>query len=405
MPNPSDFPDPPSVSPLELLRDRFARMPDARREGHVLHRIDEVLLIAFCSMLSDNDAFTDMETFGKTQIQWLRTFLPLPYGPPSHDVFRNVFIALRPQALLDILADWCGDLAGRQIKIDGKARRGTATAATKAEMVPVLRAWVGEAGISAGQVVCREKSNELDALPRLLALLELEGTLVSIDARGSHPHIAAQIHESGGNYLLALKANQKEAMRAVETRFAELDAAEGFDAATIAAGIVPGALLAPGPLRGGQSVAFSHGHFEQRLCTVLDDLDFFHKSWKWAGLQSVVRLIRTTCRGAKREELSVETHYYLSSLPADAPRLAAHIRGHWAVESFHHVLDMTFGEDHCQVRERTAAHNLCILREMSAQTLRNHLPKSSIRSKRKRAALDPAFRTDLLASIAQHFGA
>ena len=405
MPNPSDFPDPPSVSPLELLRDRFARMPDARREGHVLHRIDEVLLIAFCSMLSDNDAFTDMETFGKTQIQWLRTFRPLPHGPPSHDVFRNVFIALRPQALLNILADWCGDLAGRQIKIDGKARRGTATAATKAEMVPVLRAWVGEAGISAGQVVCREKSNELDALPRLLALLELEGTLVSIDARGSHPHIAAQIHESGGNYLLALKANQKEAMRAVETRFAELDAAEGFDAATIAAGIVPGALLAPGPLRGGQSVAFSHGHFEQRLCTVLDDLDFFHKSWKWAGLQSVVRLIRTTCRGAKREELSVETHYYLSSLPADAPRLAAHIRGHWAVESFHHVLDMTFGEDHCQVRERTAAHNLCILREMSAQTLRNHLPKSSIRSKRKRAALDPAFRTDLLASIAHHFGA
>ncbi|MCC6884119.1 MAG: ISAs1 family transposase, partial [Verrucomicrobiales bacterium] len=104
---------------------------------------------------------------------WLRTFLPLPNGPPSHDVFRNVFIAPRPQALLDILADWCGDLAGRQIKIDGKARRGTATAATKAEMVPVLRAWVGEAGISAGQVVCREKSNELDALPRLLALLEL----------------------------------------------------------------------------------------------------------------------------------------------------------------------------------------------------------------------------------------
>lgn len=98
----------------------------------------------------------------------------------------------------------------------------------------------------------------------------------------------------------------------------------------------------------------------------------------------------------------METHYYLSSLPADAPRLAAHISGHWAVESFHHVLDMTFGED---LRERTAALNLCLLREMSAQTLRNHLPKSSNRSKRKRAALDPALRTDLLASIAHHFGA
>lgn len=168
MPNPSDFPDPPSISPLERLRDRFARMHDARMKGHVLHRIDEVLMIAFCSILSDNDAFTDMETFGKTQIQRMRTFLPLPHGPPSHDVFRNVFIALRPHALLDILADWCGDLAGRQIKINGKALRGTATAGTKAEVVPVLRAWVGEAGISAGPVVRREKSNELDALPGLL---------------------------------------------------------------------------------------------------------------------------------------------------------------------------------------------------------------------------------------------
>jgi len=405
MPTPSDSPDDPSISPLELLRARFALMPDARAKGRVLHRIDEILMIAFCSMLSDNDAFTDMETFGKTQEKWLRTFLPLPNGPPSHDVFRNVFIALRPQALLDILADWCGDLAGRQIKIDGKALRGTAAANTKQEMVHVLRAWVSEAGISAGQVVCREKSNELEALPRLLELLELKGTLVSIDAMGTHPHIAERIHEAGGDYILALKANQKEAMRAVEARFAELDAAAGFDVEAIAAGIVPGALLAPGPLRSGQSVALSHGRYEQRLCTALDDLDFFHKGWKWAGLQSVVRLIRTTCRGAKREELSVETHYYLSSLPADAPRLAKHIREHWAVESFHHVLDVTFGEDHCQVRDRNAAHNLCILREMSAQTLRNHLPNRSIRSKRKRAALDPAFRSDLLASIAHHFDA
>jgi len=403
--NPPDSPDDPSISPLELLRARFALMPDARAKGRVLHRIDEILMIAFCSMLSDNDAFTDMETFGKTQEKWLRTFLPLPNGPPSHDVFRNVFIALRPQALLDILADWCGDLAGRQIKIDGKALRGTAAANTKQEMVHVLRAWVSEAGISAGQVVCREKSNELEALPRLLELLELKGTLVSIDAMGTHPHIAERIHEAGGDYILALKANQKEAMRAVEARFAELDAAAGFDVEAIAAGIVPGALLAPGPLRSGQSVALSHGRYEQRLCTALDDLDFFHKGWKWAGLQSVVRLIRTTCRGAKREELSVETHYYLSSLPADAPRLAKHIREHWAVESFHHVLDVTFGEDHCQVRDRNAAHNLCILREMSAQTLRNHLPNRSIRSKRKRAALDPAFRSDLLTSISHHFDA
>jgi hypothetical protein len=112
-----------------------------------------------------------------------------------------------------------------------------------------------------------------------------------------------------------------------------------------------------------------------------------------------------TCRGPKRGELSVETHHYLSSLEADEKRLAGHIRAHWGVESFLHVLDLTFGGDHCRVRERTVTQNFCILREMSAQTLRNHLPKQTIRAKRKRAALDPGFPTELLTSISHNFGA
>ena len=408
MPSISDHQPAPSLTlaeALELLRARFAEVADPRMAGHVLHRIDAVLMIAFCSMLSDNDAFTDMELFGKTQEAWLRTFLPMPHGPPSHDVFRNVFMTIKPQALLEILADWCGELAGRHIRIDGKALRGSASAASRRDMVHILRAWVSEAGISAGHAACTDKSNEFEALPRLLALLELKGALVTIDAMGTHPDIAAQIHEAGGDYILALKANQKAALESVQAHFARLDAAAGFDEKALAAGHHPGALLPPGPLQPGQSAEFSHGRYEQRICTAVDDLSFFHKSWKWAGLQSVVRIIRTTCRGPQREALSVETHYYLSSLPADPTRLAASIRGHWEVESFHHVLDLTFGEDHCQVRDSNAAHNLCILREMTAQTLRNHLPKRTIRSKRKRAALDPLFRSELLASIAHHFGA
>ena len=394
--------------PLELLRVRFAAVPDIRSAGHVLHAIDEVLIIALCSMLSDNDAFTDMEQFARSQMPWLRTFLPMPHGPPSHDVFRNVFMAIKPQALLLLMADWCGDLSSLQIMIDGKALRGTATA-TRQGMVHVLRAWVHEAGLSAGHAVCSEKSNELNALPQLLAMLELKGTLVSIDAMGTHPDIAAQIHQAGGDYLLALKANQKGAMDAVVAHFAELDAAAGYTAEAATCGLHPGNVLGPGPLAPGHSVILSHGRYEQRLCTVLGNLDFFHKSWKWPGLQSVIRIIRTTHRGGKggnqSGEPTVETHYYLSSLPPDAEVLATRIRAHWSVESAHHVLDLTFGEDHCQVRDRTAAHNLCILRETSSKVLRDHLPKKSIRSKRKRAALDPDFRTGLLASISHNFRA
>ena len=405
----TDLASPAAPGPLELLRVRFAAVPDIRSAGHVLHAIDEVLIIALCSMLSDNDAFTDMEQFARSQMPWLRTFLPMPHGPPSHDVFRNVFMAIKPQALLLIMADWCGDLASRQIMIDGKSLRGTAATTTRHAMVHVLRAWVHEAGISAGHVVCPEKSNELTALPQLLAMLELKGTLVSIDAMGTHPDIATQIHEAGGDCLLALKANQKGAMEAAVAHFAQRDAAAGFDAAAAACGLHSGNVLGPGPLATGQSVILSHGRFEQRLCTVLSDLDFFHKSWKWAGLRSIVRLIRTTHRGGKggnkSGEPSVETHYYLSSLAPDADLLAARIRAHWSVESAHHVLDMSFGEDRCQVRDGTAAHNLCILRETSSKVLRELFPEKSIRSKRKRAALDAGFRTDLLASISHNFRA
>jgi predicted transposase YbfD/YdcC len=399
---------PAATGPLELLRVRFAAVPDIRSAGHVLHSIDEVLIIALCSMLSDNDAFTDMEQFARSQMPWLRTFLPMPHGPPSHDVFRNVFMAIKPQALLLIMADWCGDLSSLQIMIDGKALRGTATA-TREGMVHVLRAWVHHAGLSAGHAVCSEKSNELNALPQLLAMLELKGTLVSIDAMGTHPDIAAQIHEAGGDYLLALKANQKTTLQAVTAHFAQQDAAAGYTAEAATCGLHPGNVPGPGPLAPGHSVILSHGRYEQRLCTVLGDLDFFHKSWKWAGLQSIIRIIRTTHRGGKggnkSGEPTVEIHYYLSSLPPDAEVLAARIRAHWSVESAHHVLDVTFGEDHCQVRDRTAAHNLCLLRETSSKVLRDHLPKKSIRSKRKRAALDPDFRTDLLASISHNFRA
>ncbi|MFT4639161.1 MAG: hypothetical protein ACI8T1_002485, partial [Verrucomicrobiales bacterium] len=104
---------------VERLRARFAQLPDERMPGRIIHRIDEVVMIALCSILSDNDAFTDMETFARSQLDWLRTFLPREKGAPSHDVFRNVFIALRPESLLTILSDWCGGLDGKQIAIDG----------------------------------------------------------------------------------------------------------------------------------------------------------------------------------------------------------------------------------------------------------------------------------------------
>ena len=368
---------------LKSLQSKFAAVPDIRQQGKVLHRLDEVLMVALCAVLCDCDSFTDMQDFAQTQLLWLRSFLTLANGAPSHDVFRNVLLALRPQALLDILTGWCGDLTGKHIAIDGKALRGTHSAEAGKYLVHLVRAWVDEYSLSAGQVTCAEKSNEIEAIPRLLDSLNLQGATVTIDAMGTQAAIAEQIHGAGAHYMLALKANQKGAFQAVETHFKEQAQASPANTRHLKS----------------ETLELSHGRCEKRHYTITDDLDWFHKSWKWAGLQSVAEVRRSIQRNHESPMLE-EVHYFLCSFKADAQRLARLVRGHWSVENrCHWVLDVTFHEDHCQVRNKNGAHNLSILREMAMKTLRTEPSKLSLRRKRRRAALDPSFRIDLLSYL------
>ena len=368
---------------LQSLQARFAQIPDVRQPGKVLHRLDEVLMVALCSVLCDCDAFTDMEDFAQTQLPWLRRFLTLENGPPSHDVFRNVLLSLQPQALLDILTGWCGELTGKHIAIDGKALRGTYNAEKGRCLVHLVRAWVDASSLSAGQVTCAEKSNEIEAIPRLLEVLSLQGATVTIDAMGTQPAIAGQNHQAGADYVLALKANQKSAHQAVEAHFQEL--------------LETGQPCARHPAV--ETLELSHGRCERREYTITEELGWFHKSWKWAGLQSVAQ-VRRFIQRSHDGPMVEENHYFLCSLRADAQRLAKLVRGHWSVENrCHWVLDVTFGEDHCQVRDKNGAHNLSLLREMAMKALRNEPSKLSLRRKRRRAVLDPYFRLNLLASL------
>ena len=372
--------DPAQLATLQKLQARFAQLPDVRQPGKVLHRLDEVLMVALCTVLCDGESFLEMEDFAQTQLPWLRTFLQLENGAPSHDVFRNVLLALEPSALLSILTEWCGELTGKHVAIDGKALRGTYNAEKGRYLVHLVRAWVDAYSLSAGQVTCAEKSNEIEAIPRLLESLNLQGATVTLDAMGTHPPIAEQIHEAGADYVLSLKGNQKGALEAVQAHFEEFVAAEKS--------------CAKHPMI--ETLELSHGRCERREYTITDQLDWFHKSWKWAGLQSVAQVRRFTQRNHK-DRMQEEVHYFLCSFPADAARLAQLVRGHWSVENrCHWVLDVTFGEDHCQVRDKKAAHNLSILREMVMKALRAEPSKLSLHRKRRRAALDPSFRLHLL---------
>lgn len=402
-------------SALERLRERFMCFHDTRVVGRVRHILHEVLVMAFCAMLSDNSDYTDMAEFCRSQKTWFAGFLTLKNGVPSHDIFRNVFMLVRPTALLEVLQEWCGPLVDKHIAIDGKALRGTYDRRIHKCMAHVLRAWVVEDGLSAWHVMCDDKSNEITALPELLSALDLNGTTVTIDAMAGHPHIVKQIHEAGGHYVQALKANEKEAFETIKTKFEAIDEIlqpakrHNGDALAKIAKAPAKHLQPPMPtpqqqkaagLKMAETIEFSHGRYEHRRISVLQNLGWYPKSWKWEGLQSIVRVERWTQRGEKSGELAYEAHFYLSDLLAEPLVFAKTIRAHWGVEnSCHYVLDVTFNEDHCQVRDVTAAHNLCIMREMVIKVLKAHPGKGSVRSKRKRAAHDAEFRTAILTRI------
>ena len=380
------------------LKQLFATLPDSRVRGRVLYSLPEVLLIALCAMVSDCEDFTDMGHFAQSQLAWLRQFIPLRNGAPSHDVFRNVFCALRPDDLLEIMELWVGELDGKQVTIDGKVSRGAKDSATGKSSLHILRAWVSEASLSVGHEVCAEKSNELDALPRLLAKLQLHGAIVTIDAMGGHPDIARLIQDAGADYILALKANEKDAYQTVVTHFDTLR--KTTQAETGTAGWGPSCEVST-------TRELNRGRYEQREVIVLREMSWWPKSWKWTGLQSVICVRRETMRQRHQvENPTVESHYYLNSSQASAAELGHLIRNHWSVENqCHHMLDVTYHEDHCQVRDKAAAHNLTLIREISTKVLKSSPVKGSIRSKRKRCSLDPAFRTAATQSIFHGFGA
>ena len=262
------------------------------------------------------------------------------------------------------------------------------------------------------QAVCDQKSNALSTLPSLLAALELKGAVVTIDAMAGHPEIAQQLSEAGADYILALKANEKETLSMVSAHLRGLSGQLDHPPT----GVEPAPTLHPPEIRPCTwpdscdvvvTEEINRGRYEERTVIATTVGDWWPKSFLWYGVQSVICVIRRTVR--QRHETDVpkfEVHYYLSSLPPVAALVGPLIRSHWSIENgCHHTLDVTFGEDHCQVRDVTAAHNLTNLREMALKLLKDHPSKGSVKSKRKRAALSPAFRSELMASIRTKFDA
>jgi predicted transposase YbfD/YdcC len=370
----------------------FAGLTDPRADRGQEHRLVDIVTIVLCAVLCGADDWVAVETFGRAKEGWLRTFLALPGGIPSHDTFGRVFARLDPEEFRTCFLAWVGAVTGAEVAagvvaIDGKTARRSHDRGKGKAALHLVSAWATGSGLVLGQVATEERSNEITAIPALLRLLDLTGCTVTIDAMGCQTAIAAQLGEQGADYVLALRDNQPTLLERARLAFADARAAAGTT-------------LAPLDLDAARTVDKGHGRLEIRRCWAFGDpeyLGYLDPTSAWPNLRSValVEAERRVGGAVTREE-----RHYLSSLPPDAAALGRAIRRHWEVENrLHWVLDVAFREDASRARTGHAPENLAIVRHFALNLLRRDPATGSIASKRFRAALDTTYLRTLLTGL------
>jgi predicted transposase YbfD/YdcC len=370
------------------LEDHFGDMPDPRVTGRCAHNLIDLIIIAICAVLSGAESWDEIELFGELRAEWLKQFLELPNGIPSHDTFRRVFSLLDAQVFQDRFMGWVEQTfqikREQVIAIDGKSLRGSQNRRNGKECLHLVSAWATADGVALGQRKVEDGENEIVAIPELLADLYLKGSIVTIDAIGCQTEIATQIINQQADYVLALKANQPKLHQDVVDWFAWAQE-RGFQEVdhTYA-----------------QTVNKGHGRIEIRQCWALSDpraLDVLGHHEGWRKLTSLVMVQRERRQG---DQSQLETAYFISSLPPEADRLLHAVRHHWRIEnSLHWVLDVIFHEDDARLRVGDGAENFAILRRMVLNLLKRHPAKLSLKRKRFKAALDTEFLFELLTQV------
>lgn len=372
---------------LEALITELASIEDPRCAWKVEHRLLDILVIAVCAILGEAESFEDIALYGRCKHAWLKRFLALPHGIPSHDTFRRVFMLIDPEAFERSFLGWVravfqpAEMTPRQVAIDGKTVRRSFDRTHGRSPLHLVSAYATEHGLVLAQRATEAKGGELAVLPELLDGLDLHGCLVSLDALACRPEIAGQITACGGDYLLALKGNQKKAHAEVRDWFASHAFARG------------------GSLRPCfDAFDDGHGRSVRRRVFACTELASFAAARHWPDL--TIGLAVETIRGINGSgKVAAKIRYYLSSSKLPPDQLAVAIRSHWAIENgLHWVLDVGFNEDASRVRERTAARNLALLRKVALNLARADTTlKASLKGKRKAAAWDNAFMTTLIA--------
>lgn len=373
----------PTRTATPSLLEYFADLPDPRIERCKEHELIDIIAIAILATICGAEHFTEMEEFGRSREVWLKTFLGLKNGIPTHDTFARVFARLKPSEFHERFLRWVQAVAtateGEVVSIDGKTARRSHNKRAGIAALHLVNAWATRNHLVLGQLKVDKKSNEITAVPELLRVLEIKGCIVTVDALNTQKEIAHEIREQGADYVLALKENHPKLHAEVRGIFEAVREANPTNSSIKKTGTVEN----------------GHGRTETRRCWSIQAPDWLFGFGEWRDLNSLI-LVEST-REIKDQE-TIELRYYLSSLFPDANRAASAVRGHWGVEnSLHWVLDVAFNEDDSRVRCGNAPENLALVRKITHNLLQQEKTlKRGVATKRRKAGWDEAYLLKVL---------
>jgi predicted transposase YbfD/YdcC len=357
------------------IKEHFSGIRDKRYQPRVRHLLTDIVCLSIIGAIAGCESYNDIEDFGNEKADWLRKYLDLPHGIPSADTIQRLFEMIDSVEFHGCFRAWVQesfDLSEEQlIHIDGKANRRSGDKHKGQKMLHAVNVFAGKTHLSLAQMKVDEKSNEITAITPLLEVLDIQDKVVTIDAMGCQKEIAKAIKAKGGDYILAVKDNQKSLHEEIQSAFVSTAISSAK-----------------------QTIEKGHGRIEERNCAVIDDLRFVDESINWTALCCIIRIISHRTIG---DTTSTETRYFISSKKSNAVFFLHAIRSHWGIENcLHWVLDVLFHEDHCRKRKENAAENFNFIRKMALNFLRSYKgDKKSLRRRRLNAAWD----TDYLEKI------
>jgi predicted transposase YbfD/YdcC len=367
------------------LQEQFENLVDPRGKQGVQHPLVSIVMISLLATIGGATGWDDIEVYGVSHERWLSSFLALPWGIPSADTYRRVFELISPTAFEHSFKRWLSglvsELGAQVIPIDGKALKGSYDRSLEQSALHVVSAWASEYRLFLGQVKVEDKSNEMTAIPALLELLDVAGCIVTIDAMGTQHEITRCIRTKNADYVLALKANHPTLFKQVKQWF-ETAQSNDFEGIEYSA---------------DERLEAGHHRKEKRQVWAVhvNQITGLYKQDQWAGLQTIVMVVRTRHLWNKTTR---EVMFYLSSLPPNAQQIGKAIRQHWSIENqLHWVLDVTFAEDASRIRTGHAPENMAILRRWSLNLLNQETSfNRSTRQKARRASMDEAYMLTVL---------